>query len=591
MSNAYRIDFKYFLIICTVFCCLLLVGWYGFFLALQGSGRSLLDLLYLSLQLFVLQSGAEVPINNGYLQVARFFAPILTLSVFALAIAVIHEQIKKFRLKSMKNHFIVCGLGYLGLEIARYYAREKKDVVVIEKDPKNPNIQTIRDCEIPIVLGDATQEKFLDMVHIKEARDIYLVTGDDSINAEIAVKCSDIIDQSGKKSLCGHIHLENKDLWQAFGTCSSPASHPAACHSMPMEFFNLYQIAGFCILSRHKPFSVEEIRSGSVNILIIGLGRLGENLLVRIAKMWKNAENRGKKVHITCIDIDGEKKKNALLWKYRDIREWCNLSIISLDLTSQEFLQSEILSENTHLGVYSRAYVCLHNSSISALTALRLAHNPRYKNTEIIVRATYDDGITRIFSCLKQKKSIENVNIFPIVSSDCCLDMIVHGVNLLEKKYIREHIARVHHENYRTMRFNEGAIRGTDPALEPWDLLEEDLKESNRQQADHIKDQFRLMNIGLTIFPEWPEPLFRFTPDEIEGLAEAEHKRWMKEKIDAGWKFGPIRDYNLKESPYLIEYKELPENVKERDRNPFRSIPAVLAEFDLKIIRLSPCEK
>lgn len=594
MSNETIKDLKYFIIICVFFTGIVVVGWYGFFLALQGSGRSFSDLLYLSLQLFVLQSGAEVPVNNWYLQFARFFAPILTLSAFALAIVIIFEQIQQFRLKSMKNHFIVCGLGYLGLEIARYYAREKKDVIIIEKDPENPNIQAVRDCGIPIILGDATQEKILDMVQMKEARDIYLVTGNDSINAEIAVKCSDIIDESGKKYLCGHIHLENKDLWQAFGTYSSPSSHSAACHSMPMEFFNLYQIAGFCMLTKYKPFSVEEIRSGSVNILIIGLGRLGENLLVRIAKMWKNAENGGKKVHVTCIDIDGENKKNALLWKYRDIREWCDLSIFTLDLTSQDFVQSEILSENSYLGIYSRAYICLHNSSISALTALRLAHNPRYKKTEIIVRATYDDGITRIFNCLKQKNSIENVSIFPIVSSDCCLDMIVHGVNLLEKQYIREHIAQVLHENYRKIRFNEGAIRGTDPALEPWGLLQEDLKESNRQQADHIKEQFRKMNIGLTILPEWSEPLFNFTPDEIEILAEAEHKRWMKEKIDTGWKYGPIRDYNLKETPYLVEYRDLPEkpeDIKERDRHPFRSIPEVLAEFDLKIIRLSSCER
>lgn len=591
MSNTIIKDFKYLIIICVIFCGLLLTGWYGFFLALQGSGQSFLDFLYLSLQLFVLQSGAEVPINNYYLQFARFFAPVLTLSVFALAIVLLIEQIQKFRLKSMKNHSIVCGLGYLGLEIARHYAKEKKDVIVIEIDPENPNIKAIRDEEIPIIIGDATQKKILEMVRIKEAQDIYLVTGNDSTNAEIAVNCWDIFDKSGKKHLCGHIHFENKDLWQAFATHISASCTPAASQSMLMDFFNLYQIAGFCMLTQHRPFHVEEIRSGSVNILIIGLGRLGENLLVRIVKMWKNAENEGQKIHVTCVDIDGARKKNAILWKYRDIREWCDLKIISIDLTSQDFLQSEILSENWHLGTYSRAYICVHSSSISATTALRLSNNPRYKRTEIIVRATYGDGITKIFDRLHQKNSINNIHMFPIISNRCCLDMIVHGVHLLEKVYIRDKIAQALHENYRKMRFMEGAIQGTDPALEPWDVLREDLRESNRQQADFIKEQFKTMNIGLTILPEWSEPLFCFSPDEIERLAKAEHQRWMKEKIDAGWKYGPIKDYNLKVTPYLVDYEKLDDEVKQRDRIPFISIPSVLAEFDLKIVRLSPCDR
>lgn len=582
-------DFIRIFFIALFFCVFLIIGWYGFFLALQNQYKSFwdLDLVYLSLQLFVLESGKQVPITNGYLQIARFIAPFVTISIFAVFILSLLNLFQTFRLKSMKNHCVICGLGYLGLEIARNFAREKKSVIVIEKDTNNPNIQIIKEMGIPVVLGDATQETVLNIAQVKVARDIYLVTGKDNINAEIAVRYTEL-KKIGNNSLWAHVHFENKDLSNAFSKYSShsiTSPKSDASSLMQMEFFNLYSIAGFCILTEYEPFTSDDVHSDSVNILIIGLGRLGENILFRIVKKWENANDKGKKIRITCVDINAEEKEDALIFKYgKMLEEWCDLTFIKLDLRSHEFLQ--YLSKNPPQ--FSKIYVCLHNSSISALTTLRLVHDPRYENTEIIVRATYDDGITRIFKYLKQQNSFGNINIFPIVSSPCCMDMIVHHVNILEKPTVLEDIARTLHENYRMIQFKKGKKRGSDPALEPWDLLGEDLKESNRKQADHIKEQFKKLNIGLTLPSKKPAPLFKFSSNEIEILAKAEHVRWMKEKMDAGWKWGPERDYDNKESPYLVAYEDLPEDIKELDREPFRSIPKILSQFDLKIIRLSP---
>jgi len=587
VSNEIINEFKVTICIGIFFCAILGIGCYGFSLAFQGSDKNFWDCLYLSLQLFVLESGADVAVNNYYLEFARFVAPILTISAFALVMVIVLERLQKIRLLLMNDHIIICGLGYLGLEIARYYKKNEKMVIVVEKNKDNPNIQIIRELGIPIIIGDATLEKILNRVHLKKARDIYLVTGKDNINAEIAVKCTEI-KKAGNKSLWAHIHFENKDLWKAFGVYSSHSivsSKSDESSLMQMEFFNLYYIAGFCILNEFEPFTMDDIRSDSANILIIGLGRLGENILSRIVKKWEKANDEVKKIRITCIDINAEEKKAALYFKYGEMLEkWCDLSFVRLDLTSHEFRQ--FISENSQK--FSKIYICLHNSSISALTALRLVHDPLYENTEIIVRATYDDGITRIFKHLKQRNSLGNINIFPIVSSTCCMDMIIHWVNTLEEPYVREKIAQALHENYRKTQFKKGEKQKTDPALKPWDLLQEDLKDSNRKQADHIREHFKKYNIGLTLSPTKPEPLFRFSPSEIEILAKAEHERWIKEKMDAGWKLGPKRDYEKKESPYLIPYKDLPEEIKELDREPFRRIPEIISEFDLKIIPLSP---
>jgi Trk K+ transport system NAD-binding subunit len=38
-----------------------------------------------------------------------------------------------------RNHVIICGLGLLGPEIAARFRENGRTVVVIEKDPENPN--------------------------------------------------------------------------------------------------------------------------------------------------------------------------------------------------------------------------------------------------------------------------------------------------------------------------------------------------------------------------------------------------------------------------------------------------------------------
>lgn len=37
------------------------------------------------------------------------------------------------------------------------------------------------------------------------------------------------------------------------------------------------------------------------------------------------------------------------------------------------------------------------------------------------------------------------------------------------------------------------------------------------------------------------------------------HKNWIKKKLEQGWKFGPIKDFEKKEHPDLVPYDQLPD--------------------------------
>ena len=164
------------------------------------------------------------------------------------------------------------------------------------------------------------------------------------------------------------------------------------------------------------------------------------------------------------------------------------------------------------------------------------------------------------------------------------------------KKTPRELIARAIHERYRHNQ--QGRKAADDPALRPWEELSEDLRESNRQQADDIAA--KLGAIGCEPRPAaGREPsAFVFTDADVEKLAEMEHERWVAERHAAGWVAGPERDTERKITPYLVPYAELPEEVKEWDRQAVRAIPEVLAQAKFEVHRLggagmqskTPCE-
>jgi hypothetical protein len=146
-------------------------------------------------------------------------------------------------------------------------------------------------------------------------------------------------------------------------------------------------------------------------------------------------------------------------------------------------------------------------------------------------------------------------------------------------------IARAIHSAYLDKKRESGEFDYNDPANLEWSKLDEGLKKSNYFQADFIYAQLRAIGCDILPVDTWDEPLFAFTETEIEYLAEREHERWMNERLQDGWRYGPSKDVINKTSPYLVPYYELSDTMKDYDRNIVRTIPTILAKIDLKIIR------
>jgi len=85
------------------------------------------------------------------------------------------------------SHYVVCGLGNVGMEVIRELKQQGHDIVVIESDHNNRFLHSVRSLGIPIILEDATLAETLQSAHIEGANGIIVVTSDDMVNVEIAL--------------------------------------------------------------------------------------------------------------------------------------------------------------------------------------------------------------------------------------------------------------------------------------------------------------------------------------------------------------------------------------------------------------------
>jgi ppGpp synthetase/RelA/SpoT-type nucleotidyltranferase len=143
-----------------------------------------------------------------------------------------------------------------------------------------------------------------------------------------------------------------------------------------------------------------------------------------------------------------------------------------------------------------------------------------------------------------------------------------------------ERLAQRAHEEYRS-----SVPARVEPSHEPWERLDDSLKASNR---DQIRRSIEVLRAGgFTVQPIMSGARVReFGTEEIEVLAEAEHGRWVLERLDGGWQTGPVKDVAQKRSPHLVPWDRLTDDVKEWDRRAVRGFSRRLAEAGLAITRM-----
>jgi hypothetical protein len=177
-------------------------------------------------------------------------------------------------------------------------------------------------------------------------------------------------------------------------------------------------------------------------------------------------------------------------------------------------------------------------------------------------------------------RDFDNIMAFGLLEQTCQPELLLGGTH--------EVLARAIHEDYVKKEIEKGVAPDTNPTMVNWDRLPESLKESNRNQAAHIGKKLNQAGCDIRPLTDWNASLYKFDEDMVECLAELEHERWNEDLKRDGWRYAPGEKNSAKKtSPWLVEWEQLTDEIKQYDRNTVTELPGFLAKAGFEVFELT----
>jgi len=588
----------------------LLLGWWGFlvqFTIVQNNG-TLFDAFYRSIQLFWLRSGSEFYNPVPQIEIARFAAVVIfTFSTIYVFSNVFNEQYRLFSLQSRTflstvlrryyrsftpkpGHVVICGAGFLGSALACHFHHEGREVIVLEKDEKKSEVKTCRENGALVLHRDAMNPGILESVRVQHAAEVFILTGDNSRNTDIASTCAKIaMDRpEGLSPLSCHVHIEDANLSFALRQWENELSEKDIIN---FSFFNLYHATGRsaadCLFSKMLTEKVTD-----PVLLIIGLGDFGKSLLINVVKRWRDTRFSVEgKITIVVIDKDADNRIDSFKAFFPGLDDFSTITPGKMDVHSGKFVRGEFLVNITPQQLIG-VFVCLRDEGDAASVGITLheALCSRYgcpragpSTPWIIVRTVDEHGMTQVVR--KMRKSLGwKIYPFPVLTDFC--------KNRYENE-ILERLAKATHNDYCKREKKNEITEETNPSLALWNSLPEDLKDTNRAQARSLIENIRDYGYMIVMMRGLNETYLKFGEADpmITELAMKEHDRFVKMKRAQGYRWGPKNDKLNKINSTLIEWDKLPQEEKDKDIKTVLEMPKRLADVSLKLEYYPPFDK
>ena len=553
----------------------LILGYVGLRQVYEAKGYSPTELLYRSLQLFVLEGGAvedePVPLS---LEIARILAPaVAAYAAIRAVIGLFREQLQLLGLRFLlRGHVVVAGLGTKGSRLARAFRSQGQRVVGIEVDGTSATVGAARRHGVHVLVGDAADPAVLGEARASRARYLVVTAANDRRNVDIAVTAAASVGPRRRGALTVFVHLDDLSLWRRLqARILAEPGRP----SVRLEFVNVHQAAARTLVERHPPFGADRISGGPV--LVVGTGALARSVVVAVARAWRQERTSAERLWVTLAGLDAPDCRTHLVTAHHALEQLCQLEAWRVDPGQ---LDAELLATRPETASFGAAYVCEDDEAVGLAAALALSDRTDPGGPVVLAVEDETEGVGR---ALGPYVATGRLELFGVLRSTLTPALLKHGTN--------EILAQAKHAHYLECERVRGATDGN-ASYVSWERLDENLKESNRLFADSIGR--KLATAGCTIVPV---PLadhdvsFTFSEEEVEELARAEHDRWCDDLRREGWRWGRWKDSSRREHPGLVPWSELSEDERDKDREPVRELPRMLTLVGFEIQRMPPAER
>jgi hypothetical protein len=533
------------------------------------------EALYRSLGLFVLEYHVSPAVDLPLpLNIARFLAPALTgYALVQAALALLSEFHARRRRKRFQGHRIVCGLGRRGRFVTLKAAEAGSKVVALDPSPDSETAGVCEQQGISLIRGDGADSAALMEAGITRASEIYIFTRDDNVNLEIAHAIR------RTRATAGRSHgLSPLQCYLSVGELRLASLIPAHQRfldppaNMNVHAFNSHQNAARDLWERMIrlatgkrqcfPLAMDDPRTA--HVFLIGSGDTARAIFGQIARLAHFGN-----LHRTCVTVTDPAggKDFSGLDAVLEVRTICGS--ISSEETTEAWTKAASSAD-----VLVSIIVCAGSEAAGLRVALDINDRVRLSRLDIpiFVHTAEVPGIHEFLADeMESHDLLRNVHGFGALADTCSLEAILRPrTTALAKAMAESFLAEAG--------AGERGYAPTDPnASQEWDGLPEYLKETNRAAAEHIRVKCLALGCDSDAGKVPTEAEIR---QHLETLAEVEHRRWMAEKLLAGWRPGESTDPLHQTHQNLVPWDHLADAEKEKDRRQVLAIPRMLKDLN-----------
>ncbi len=541
-----------------------------------------------------------VPAVTWQLNVARFGSAFVCLGLIPLILTLrlFGEDLRKgFIFRFWSDHVIVSGHSQRTLSLVRELAAHRRKVIFIGDCAGHDTGVPSSVFHLP---GDARNEALLSQAVVHKAKALIALNEDDRTNLEILVLAERLCTQRKLPvPLSCHAHVQDSHLKTGLHRQFTAGNAPG--RKVAFHLFNYYEVAARRLACQYPiPESVVEQTPLPEHYVIVGFGSFGQNVALKLVKMGQQLVKQSDgqyavvRPRVTVIDNRGEEAAAAFLHAHPRFSTLCDWRLEPLACTAAAFLDLAFLKP-TDAPAKTSVIFCLDNESVSLPIAMLLrdvcrdAQNAKDVDA-IYVRLADPARLEPVVKHLREGTGKPMLQFFAPDSE------IFSTAAILKESH--DEVARFLHEMYLAVALQDQRPNNNNSgALQHWDYLPEEYRNSSREAADHIWAKLR--TIGYVLNPTAEDSSLRTDPKLLaeleahqEELARAEHYRWITEKLLDGWTLGAPRTTDAeiaegkpKRHPDLVPYETLDETTKEKDRVNIRAIRSLIQAGKLEVVK------
>jgi RyR domain len=529
--------------------------------------------IFRTLQLITLQFPTNLEAGIPWqLQVARLLVPLVAVfATFNVLVGAITRPVRLALMPYTVGHVVVCGAEQLTEAALKTLAGRGRRIVTVASRVDPTRREALEGLGLTIIEADPFQAVIFSALNLAKAAALFLTHEDELANLDLAMLALSTLKQrpADMRLLVLGVMIEGEDL-----ACELDATLDGLARKYRVQYQRLCPDRdGLRLeLRRFAPVFLKADRAAPSRLLVVGLCGNWQQIVMQLVV---SSQDHPDARPLISLVLDEAEAAAFTRWRATkpDIDLVARFEVVP---RGEDILPPAKVPPGGRVAHPAPEIVVVLRPDCDAVTTalvLRRADNPfGLKNQPILVRRSKEDRIlARLAETGAEHRNLNGLVPFGGLVRSEAIERVLD--------WRGDEIAITLHAKYRDDAKTLGV--GSPAALAEWDDLPENLRNANRAIAEHAPILFASIGLPLTQAREGAAHVL--TAEDIEILARVEHRRWMADRIDRGWRSGPVRDDVRLIHPSLAPFERLSAKDREKAKNAVRVLIDALASAGWRI--------